>query len=58
MSLETKIAVDTTAKPAYVLHDRWLQTVDWWSLFRLTRLHKFPVGSDVTVTPCRMFLSR
>lgn len=58
MSLETKIVADTTVKPASVLHERWLQTVDWWSLFRLTRLHKFPVGSDVTATPCCMFSLR
>jgi hypothetical protein len=29
--------------------------LDWWSMFTLTRLHKFPAGTTVFVAPCSAY---
>ncbi|KAI0092188.1 UbiA prenyltransferase [Irpex rosettiformis] len=51
MSSETKVVTDIF-RQLFSPYVEWSQTVDWWSLFRLTRLHMFPIGSDVSAAPC------
>ena len=40
--------------PSHAIHQ--LPAIDWRSLLLLTRIHWFPVGSDVCMAPCCMML--
>lgn len=55
MSTETKIITTSVKLKATNPEDQVTAAVDWWSLLLLTRIHLFPVGSDVCIAPCRTF---